>query len=132
MCTLIVQLNKRSCVYKDIFIIVRLVGGPTEYEGRVEVYHDGEWGTVCEDEWDLSDAEVVCTELGYGSAIAARYHAFSGQGSGQIWLDDLYCDGTEVTIANCSHGGWGNHDCIHAEDAGVRCTGTNGMLFNCL
>ena len=96
------------------------------------MYHNGEWGTVCDDEWDLNDAEVVCTELGYGPAIAARYYAFSGQASGEIWLDEVNCVGTEVTIANCSHGGWGNHDCIHAEDAGVRCAGSSGMLFNCL
>ena len=111
------------------FTTVRLVGGPTKNEGRVEVYYNGQWGTVCHNGWDLNDTEVVCRQLGYGPAIAARYYAFTGQGSGQIWLADLECVGTELTIANCSHGGWGNHYCDHHEDVGVRCAGSNGMCI---
>jgi len=91
----------------------------------VEVYHNGEWGTVCDDEWDLSDAQVVCSELGFGNAIATRHSAFYGSGSGQIWLDDLDCVGNEWTIGNCSHSGWGDEDCEHYEDAGVRCSTGN-------
>ena len=102
----------------------------------MEVYYNGEWGTVCDDGWDLNDAAVVCTELGYGPAIAAinPYHVISGQNviSDQIWFDEVNCVGTEVTIANCSHGRWGNHDCIHAEFAGVKCADSSGMLFNCI
>ena len=101
---------------------VRLVNGPTKYEGRVEVYHNGAWGTVCDDGWDLNDAQVVCDELGFGNAVAARHRAFFGSGSGQIWLDEVHCIGTEVTIVNCSHSGWGSHDCAHEEDASVNCT----------
>ena len=101
---------------------VRLVNGPTEYEGRVEVYHNGEWGTVCDDGWDLNDTQVVCRELGLGQAIAARRNAFYGQGSGRIWLDNLNCVGTELSIVNCSHRGWGIENCGHYEDAGVKCS----------
>ena len=107
-----------SCV----LVTVRLVNGSTIYEGRVEVYHNGEWGTVCDDGWDLNDAQVVCSELGYGYATAAVLHAFYGWGSGQIWLDDVNCVGTEVAIRNCSHNGWGLHNCYHGEDASVRCS----------
>jgi len=88
----------------------------------VEVYHNGEWGTVCDDYWDLNDAQVLCRELGLGQAIAARRNAFYGQGSGRIWLDNLNCVGTELSIVNCSHRGWGIENCGHYEDAGVKCS----------
>ena len=91
----------------------------------MEVYYNGEWGTVCDDDWDLNDAQVVCRQLGFGPAIAARNMAFYGEGSGQIWLDDVNCVGNEMTIEDCSHDGWGNHDCNHREDAGVLCSNTS-------
>ena len=100
---------------------VRLVSGSTEYEGRVEVHHNGEWGTVCDDGWDLNGAQTVCNELGFGKAVAAKHSAFYGQGSEQIWLDDVTCVGTESMIEGCSHGGWGSHDCDHRKDAGAKC-----------
>ena len=88
----------------------------------MEVYHNGEWGTVCDNGWDFYDAEVVCNELGYGRAIAAKRGGFYGKGSGNIWLDHVNCIGNELTIRNCSHRGWGIHDCRHKRDAGVKCT----------
>ena len=97
------------------------MGGNSYNEGRVEVYYNGEWGTVCDGGWDLNDAQVVCRHLGFVSAIAARGDAYYGRGSGQIWLDDVNCVGTESTIEDCSHRGWGNHDCSHSEDAGIQC-----------
>ena len=88
----------------------------------MEVYYNGTWGTVCDDEWDLNDAEVMRTELGFGQAIAARSEGFYiGQGSGIVWLDELNCTGTESSIVNCSHGGWGSNDCYHSSNAGARC-----------
>ena len=125
--------------HDDVIIIVyhyftvRLVDGPTKLEGRVEVYYNGTWGTVCDDLWDLNDAQVVCTELGYGPPVAAQHRAFYGQGSGQIWLDNVNCVGTEGTIVSCSHGGWGIENCNHWEDASVNCTaGTNVAIYVCI
>ena len=88
----------------------------------MEVYHNGKWGTVCDDRWDLNDAQVVCRELGYGNATAAVPNAFYGKGlNKKIWLDEVNCAGTEWTIVNCPHRGWHVHDCKHRQDAGVKC-----------
>ena len=80
------------------------------------------WGTVCDDLWDLNNAQVVCTELGFYKAVAADHWAFYGQGSEQIWLDNLLHVGTEVTIENCTHKRWGSHYYPHYEDASANCT----------
>ena len=69
----------------------------------MEVYYDGQWGTVCDDGWKLSAAQVICNELGFGSAISARYNAYYGKGSGEIWLDNVLCVGTESTIGKAVH-----------------------------
>ena len=87
----------------------------------MEVYYNSEWGTVCDDGWDLNDAQVVCNELGIGNAVAARHNAFYGQGNGEVWLENLKCVGTESTIRDCAHRGWGMGSCSHSEDAGVKC-----------
>ena len=110
-----------------MFSLVRLVNGPSIYEGRVEVYYNDQWGTVCDDGWSLVDAQVVCTQLKLGYAAVALYRAYYGKGVGPIWLSNLNCKGTEMSIGNCPHSGWGIHTtfCAHSEDAGVRCSITN-------
>ncbi|KAH3842061.1 hypothetical protein DPMN_115549 [Dreissena polymorpha] len=103
---------------------VRLVNGPNYHSGRVEVYHNGQWGTICDDNFDHLDVIVICRMLGLyqGSSYGQAYSgAHFGQGSGQIWLDTLECNGYESSISQCSHQSWGSHDCSHSEDAGVDC-----------
>ncbi|XP_012695105.2 uncharacterized protein LOC105910886 isoform X2 [Clupea harengus] len=102
---------------------IRVVNGDNSCSGRVEIYHDGTWGTVCDDSWDLSDAEVVCRQLGCGKAVSAHEKAYFGQGSGKTWLDDVGCSGTESSITQCKHSGFGIEDCSASEDAGVVCSG---------
>lgn len=102
-------------------VAVRLVGG-NDTEGRVEIAFNGEWGTVCDDGWDINAAKVICRMLGHSYAIAATARAHFGQGSGITWLDDVVCTGSESRIDECNHDGWGEHNCDHTEDAGVICS----------
>ena len=97
----------------------------------MEVYYNGEWGTVCDDGWDDTDAGVVCRQLGFGSSGLAQSYsgAYFGQGLGPIWLDSITCTGNESTIASCGHFGVNiTRSCSHSEDAGVRCYGGTGIV----
>ena len=98
-----------------------MIGSASESEGRVEVYHDGTWGTVCGVGWDISDASVVCRQLGYSSATFALGVAFYGKGSGPIYYNNLSCNGTEARLADCPHPGIGSGNCSHSKDAAVGC-----------
>lgn len=98
--------------------------GPSSLKGlgRVEVFHNGTWGTICDDSWDIKDAKVACRELGYRTALKAFQGGQTVSGSGQIWLDGVECTGREKNLSSCSAQNWGVNDCSHSEDAGVECT----------
>ncbi|XP_070132181.1 scavenger receptor cysteine-rich domain-containing protein DMBT1 [Equus caballus] len=106
---------------------LRLVGSSSQCSGRVEVLHQGAWGTVCDDLWDLNEAEVVCRQLGCGQAVSALGKAYFGPGSGDIFLDNLQCSGVERYLGQCAHSGWSEHNCGHHEDAGVICSDAEGL-----
>ena len=106
-----------------IGVLFRLVGGNSSNEGRVEVYYNHQWGTVCDDGWDDIDAGVVCRQLGFGSSGTAIGSAGFGQGSGPIWLSSVTCTGSESQLTSCGHLGVGvTSSCLHDEDAGVKCS----------
>ena len=118
-----VSINERKLHQNSTVLLthpVRLADGDDEGAGRVEVFYDGEWGTVCDDLWDSYDAQVICRELGFegGEALGMAYY---GQGAGPIWLDSVECVGDEASLFDCQHQPWGDHDCSHAEDAAIRC-----------
>ena len=126
---------------------LRLIGGSSDNEGRVEICYENRWGTICDNGWSNEDAKVVCRQLGFQtvgeySTIANLYYniiwhtgaihfsygsSYFGQGSGGIFLQNLACSGNELMLINCSHSGIGVHSCSHSEDAGVICLGGKSL-----
>ena len=101
---------------------VRLVGGSSLTEGRVEICSGGVWSTVCDSQWGTADAQVVCRQLEflYDGAVA-RTSAYFGQGTGPIQLSNLQCTGNEDFLQNCTYSS--TNTCTHGNDAGVTCPG---------
>jgi len=100
------------------------------------VNYNGEWGTVCDDGWDDTDAGVVCRQLGFGSSGTAIGSAGFGEGSGPIMLDNIICTGNESILSSCGHFGIGvvTRNCSHLKDASVVCIGEFGkdtFLLHC-
>ena len=125
----VLQYHDCSCIMMFTTLIigsVRLVNQNSlnhqnSLSGRVEVWSNGAWGTVCDDSWDLFDTAVVCHQLDYEHTLSAPHRAAFGRGSGPIWLDDVACVGNESSIFNCTHLGIGVHNCGHYSDASAVC-----------
>ena len=80
---------------------MKLVGFNSSTEGRVEILHNGEWGTICDDSFDMNEATVICRQLKLGKAVAAYSSARYGHGTGKIWMDDTQCTGNERKLQDC-------------------------------
>ncbi|XP_027714633.1 T-cell differentiation antigen CD6 isoform X6 [Vombatus ursinus] len=112
--------TKVNC--SEVHTAVRLVDGGDPCAGRVELKDEGSWGTVCDDAWDLNDANVVCRQLGCGQAVEALEGSYFQKGEGPIHLDEVNCSGSELSLWECP--AQRNHDCGHKEDASVICSGS--------
>uniref|UniRef100_A0A3B1J117 SRCR domain-containing protein n=1 Tax=Astyanax mexicanus TaxID=7994 RepID=A0A3B1J117_ASTMX len=122
---------KHNCSHdNDVGLVcsVRLVDSGSRCAGRVEVLHRGQWGTVCDDNWDMRDAAVVCRELGCGEAVDTFHESHFGSGSGPIWMNDVDCSGSESTLKNCRSPLWGKHICNKTKNSGVICSGKSKMF----
>ena len=114
------------------FSDVRLLDGGdfTHHKGRVEIYYNGSWGTVCDNGWDLADANVVCRQLGFEGALKATKLAAFGEGTGKIWMTYVRCTGSESALRECKYSGVGGYSfCGHYKDAGVVCSYAGPLYF---
>lgn len=102
---------------------VKLINGPSDYQGTVAVYYNKKWGTVCDDSWNYRDADVICRQLGFIKSKSIWYRARYGPGPGPIWVDQINCPSDADHILKCTPklSDWGHHDCSKSEDAGVDC-----------
>ena len=103
---------------------VRLRNGSSQYEGRVDVRYEGQWGAICDNGWDINDAMVICRQLGYTSALRPTIDSAYPPSSENslLWLDFVSCRGNESSIQFCAHSGWGETFCNTNNEAGVICT----------
>ena len=128
---------------------IRLVGGFSTHEGRVEVCVNKVWGTVCDNDWSTEEANIVCNQLGFLSQgmYVKRYLSFViavllytgsigrtgeyfGIGSGPIVMANVLCNGTESSLLDCSHT-LESFICSHSKDAGVTCQGNDDIYIDC-
>ena len=127
------------------------MGGSNQYEGRVEVCINNQWGTVCHDGWSSVDATVICKQLGYATTGSECKHGWCkrnihlnlllfcdtggipysnarfGAGTGPIYLDDVACTLSDSQLLECSSRPILRHNCSHLTDAGVGCEGNASL-----
>ncbi|XP_052084658.1 coadhesin-like isoform X2 [Mytilus californianus] len=110
---------------------LRLVGGSHSREGRLEIFHSSIWGSVCDDSFNYVDGSVACRQLGFRSRCWSDVQIYTQGGyTAKIWMDGVGCTGLETSLKECSHNGWGSHDCTTSENVGIRCFGGCGVNGN--
>ncbi|XP_072131441.1 scavenger receptor cysteine-rich domain-containing protein DMBT1-like [Mobula birostris] len=124
-------ITERGCLQENAFssfplkdVPLRLVNGNHNCSGKLEVWFNDSWGTVCDDSWDLADANVVCRQLRCGLALWAPEDVKMTQAAGPVWLDEVKCTGSEPFLSSCRSSSFGQHDCDHKEDVIVLCSGS--------
>ena len=140
-CSNPVQAGVTCALYAASSYPVRLYGGSSSREGVVEVFYQGKWGTVCDEQWNTPDSDVLCKQLGFPASArdVARYLClfvclllllFTCTHSTQphyldssvpVWLSGVGCVGTEKALTDCPNAGWGATSCSHYLDAGATC-----------
>ena len=86
----------------------------------MEIFHGGQWGSVCDDNWNELNAQVVCAQLGYNGGTVYDDNEYESS-SGPIWLDEVNCNGYESGLQYCESNVYGENDCSNFEDVGIRC-----------
>ncbi|XP_041090314.1 deleted in malignant brain tumors 1 protein-like [Polyodon spathula] len=112
-----------SVICSGAAIPVRLANGNNSCSGRVEFNSIGVWGAVCGEVWDMNEAEVVCRELGCGSAVSALKGSHFGQGQGHVWQYIMECTGRESSLERCDSHELEASSCNQKYIAGVVCSG---------
>ena len=86
------------------------------------VKYENQWGTVCDDNFDITDAQSACKTLGYSGGSWETYNTKLSQSVVPILMDDVDCASSSTNFLKCSHLGWGDENCSHSEDVLLTCT----------
>ncbi|CAH1962569.1 unnamed protein product [Acanthoscelides obtectus] len=118
--------DEKNCSPKDFGYSVKLAGAKEENQGRIEVSAFGKTGYICDDQFGLQEANIVCKELGFDMGAidfkGQSYFARDVKENNTLYMmDDLKCFGNETTLLDCMFAGWGIHDCQDQEIVGVVC-----------
>lgn len=106
------------------FASLRLVGGGSPCDGRVEIFQHGTWGRVLDEQWDVQEASVVCRQLQCGEAEAAYNPPKAQRGTGPVGLRGVRCAGHEANLTLCNTSlPESALEAGIAEDVGVVCWG---------
>ena len=134
---------------------LRLTGGTILLEGRVEIYYEDSWHTICGADWGMREALTVCRQLGLGSAVeSGRWSSLveitptpktadtnddgggaspdAGEGKEEdIGIVGVICADSTSSVTNCTVWKMDDGACNHTADAGVVCseTSTNGKTL---
>ncbi|MGH0130092.1 UNVERIFIED_CONTAM: hypothetical protein FKN15_040930 [Acipenser sinensis] len=115
------QKSKAKVICSDS-VKTRLMDGHGPCAGRVEVFYGGEWGRVCNTDWDTKDSNVVCAELNCGEVLSFHQAPVFRSGQGRGWRSKVHCSSTETSLRDCPGGtDWSQDYCFHNQEVGVVC-----------